>query len=120
MIPANDLFLFKLQKGCSYHGIVYEQVIDQGKGGKDDLIATNSHIQVLDQTSLQDSDTVVAIVIQSLIDFKKANPEVEEVILKSDNAGCYHSASTIIRLWAHRESIVGLKILGIHFGEPGK
>ena len=84
------------------------------------VIATDCHVQVMDQTALQDTDTVVAIVMQSLVDFKKANPEVEEVILKSDNAGCYHCSNTIVRLWALRNSVPGLKVLGIHFGEPGK
>ena len=75
---------------------------------------------MLDQTSDQTSDTVVAVVYQSLVAFKRQNPEVEEVILKSDNAGCYHSVSTIMRLWALRNSVPGLKVLGIHFGEPRK
>ena len=35
-------------------------------------------------------------------------------------AGCYHSQSTIQALYALRDEIPGLKILGVHFNEPGK
>ena len=50
--------------------MVYEQVIDQDQQ-ENDVIASDCHIQVLDQTSDQTSDTVIAVVYQSLVDYKR-------------------------------------------------
>ena len=71
-----------------YDGIVVDKLkLTAVKQENNDVIASDCHIQVLDQTSDQTSDTVIAVVYQSLVDYKRQNPEVEEVILKSDNAG---------------------------------
>ena len=43
-----------------------------------------------------------------------------KITLGTLNAGAYHCWATIVRLWALRDSIDGLKILGVHFGEAGK
>ena len=109
------------KKALTYHGVAYERIVDLGDGDKKaPLISTNCHIQVVKNTSLQDSDTVIALVMASLRDFKKANMDIEEIILKADNAGCYHCWATILRLWALRNSVDGIKIIGIIFGQAGK
>ena len=109
------------KKALTYHGVAYERIVDLGDGDKKaPLISTNCHIQVVKNTTLQDSDTVIALVMASLRDFKEANMDVEEIILKADNAGCYHCWATILRLWALRKSVDGIKIAGIIFGQAGK
>ena len=61
------------------------------------MIELDCHIQVLNDTTLQDSSSVVAIVLASLKDYKRAHPEAEKVVLKADNAGCYHCTHTVLQ-----------------------
>ena len=86
---------------------------DKGKAS----IETDVHASVLNDKSPQDSDTVLAMLISSLELYKKAHPQVTEVYLRSDNAGCYHSNKTILGLWSHRNKIPGLTIKGYCFSE---
>ena len=105
----------------SYGAIGYEKPKENnGEQNDGHTIELDCHVQVLNNTSLQDSNSVVAIVLKSLQDYKRAHPEVQKVILKADNAGCYHCVATVARLWSQRKSIEGLELIGIHFGEPGK
>ena len=111
------------KKALSHHATAYERVVEPEEGATEDgnLISTEYHSQVLENTSLQDSDTTIAILIASLKEFKKNNMDCEEVILKVDNAGAYHCWATVVRLWAVSDGYIeGLRIVGIHFGEPGK
>ena len=111
------------KKALSHHATAYERVVEPEDGATEDgnLISTEYHSQVLENTSLQDSDTTIAILIASLKEFKKNNMDCEEVIIKVDNAGAYHCWATVVRLWAVSDGYIeGLRIIGIHFGEPGK
>lgn len=54
------------------------------------------------QACSQDSNTVLAIMADVLTKLKNGMPSLESVFYRSDNAGCYHCASTI----------VGAKVLG--------
>ena len=58
--------------------------------------------------------------IASLRRYKKAHPEVEKAILSFDNAGCYHCLETVLQFFRNYQTIDGLTIIGLHFGEPGK
>ena len=78
------------------------------------------HIQVLDETTKQSSDSVIALVLASLELYKKAHPDVHEAVFRADNAGYYHCEDTVLRLWIYCNAVDGMTILGIHFGEPGK
>ena len=105
----------------SYGAVGYEKPKENnGEQNDGPTIELDCHVQVLEGTSLQDSSSVVAIILASAKDYKRAHPEVEKLILKADNAGCYHCTATVARLWSQRKSIEGLQIVGIHFGEPGK
>ena len=42
------------------------------------------------------------------------------MVFKCDNAGCYHCWATIVRLWALRDAVKGIKIVALHFGQAGK
>ena len=73
----------------------------------------------LDDDSLQNSNTVIGIIKSSLERFKATYPDVEEMWLKCDNAGAYHSQLFIQALYALRRKIPGLVIKGLCFSEPG-
>ena len=104
----------------SYGAVTYEKPKECDEDTHNvPMIELDCHVQVLNDTTLQDSNSVVAIVLKSLQDYKRARPEVQRVILKADNAGCYHCVATVARLWSQRKSIEGLELIGIHFGEPG-
>ena len=80
------------------------------------------HIQTnlfLDDDSLQNSNTVIGIIKASLQRFKATYPEVEEMWLRCDNAGAYHSQLFIQALYALRNQIPGLIVKGLVFNEPG-
>ena len=54
-------------------------------------------VHVFDQV-IQDSEAVLAILQDILVKIKARNPKVENAYMRSDNAGCYHSAQTILNL----------------------
>ena len=103
--------------GISWHAIAYERMVEDENGW---AVEVEVHVQVLDETTLQSSDSVFALVLASLELYKKAHPEMEEAIFKADNAGYYHCEDTVRRLWSHHHAVNGMNILGLHFGEPGK
>ena len=45
------------------------------------------------------------------------HPEIERVFLRQYNAGCYHSASTIVAC-TRFEASTGVKIEGLDFSDP--
>ena len=51
-------------------------------------------VHVFDQCA-QDSETTVAILNDVLLRIKKTDPQIKKAFIRSDNAGCYHSASTL-------------------------
>ena len=105
------------KRGTSLHGVAYERMV---KIDEEWIIMVEVHIQILENDTLQDSDSVVALFLASLAQYKSAHMEVEEVIFSSDNAACYHCEDTVVRLWSQRKAIAGVTILALHFGEPGK
>lgn len=48
---------------------------------------TQVHDCILSDESLQDSNSVLAILRSSLELFKKMNPQIKEIYIRSDNAG---------------------------------
>ena len=60
-------------------------------------LAHRIFVHVFDQVT-QDSDAVLAILQDVLIKVKLDNPDITNAYIRSDNAGCYHSAQTIIGL----------------------
>ena len=61
---------------------------------------------------------VVASIIEHLLNtIKKESPEIENVFLRSDNAGCYHSRSLLLSL-PFISQRTGMTILRYDFSEP--
>ncbi len=52
-------------------------------------------VHVFDQC-MQDSETVVTILNDFLCRVKETDPQIEKAFIQSDNAGCYHSANTLV------------------------
>ncbi|CAF1490257.1 unnamed protein product, partial [Rotaria sordida] len=52
-------------------------------------------VHVFDQCT-QDSETVVAILNDVLCRVKETDPQIKTAYIRSDNAGCYHSANTLV------------------------
>ena len=73
------------QSGWSWQLFAYQRCFpdDEGKG----QVETNVHTTVLDDKSLQDSQSVLAMLRASILLYKKAHPEVKELWIRSDNAG---------------------------------
>ncbi len=65
----------------------------------------------------QDSTTVVAIIQDALSQLTTIAPKVNTVYLRQDNAGCYHSALTLLSLPTIEKS-TGIKIQRIDFSDP--
>ncbi len=49
-------------------------------------------------SALQDAEAVAAITDDILLNLKKVHPDIQEAYVRSDNAGCYHSAPAITSL----------------------
>ena len=69
------------------------------------------------QSCSQDSYVVVAIMQDVLATLKSECPQINNVYYRQDNAGCYHSAHTILSCPAIAKS-VGMKIVRIDFSDP--
>jgi hypothetical protein len=73
-------------------------------------------VHVIDQCP-QDSKLVVAIITDVLERLKAHDSSIEQACLRSDNAGAYHSASTILSIPAISEK-TGIAIRRMDFAEP--
>jgi hypothetical protein len=54
-------------------------------------------VHVFDQVT-QDSDEVLSILQDLILEMKNRNPMIENAYWRSDNGRCYHSAQTILSL----------------------
>ena len=73
-------------------------------------------VHVFDQV-IQDSDAVLSILQDILVKVKARNPMIENAYVRSDNAGCYHSARTILSL-PHLSKNTGITIRRFDFSDP--
>ena len=55
------------------------------KDGEKAYLATQCHASIVNDKSLQDADTVLAILKESLTLFKKGHSDITEVFIRSDN-----------------------------------
>ena len=74
-----------LQAGFSWALGVFQRCLFDDKN--EPFIETDVHTTVLNDKSLQDSDTVLAMLMAILEIYKKANPDVTQIWIRSDNAG---------------------------------
>ncbi|EGT43856.1 hypothetical protein CAEBREN_10292 [Caenorhabditis brenneri] len=95
------------KKGISYH-------ISHVAARIGDIYVQHSFVHIYEGSISQDSQVVVLTMAHFLKELKKVG--IEKVFLRSDNAGAYHSASTIGSLhWLMAES--GVKIGSYSFSE---
>ena len=73
-------------------------------------------VHVFDQCT-QDSETVVAILNDILCHIKVTDPHIKNVFIRSDNAGSYHSANTLVPP-KHVSERTGISIRRIDFCDP--
>lgn len=97
------------KRGMSWHiSVVVRRVSSQ--------LQTQTFVQIL-QSSNQGSFTVVLLLEHVLRTLKSEHPEIQQVYLRQDNAGCYHSATTILAIPAIQSSS-GMRILAVDFSDP--
>ena len=103
----NDFFG---KRGLSWHITI---VLRRSAAGQ---LESQSFIHILEK-SLQDSQTVVPIMAHVLTCLKKQHPEIAEAYYRQDNAGCYHSALTVLasKVISERSNIV---IKQMDFSDP--
>lgn len=65
----------------------------------------------------QDSDAVLSILEDILVKIKTRNPLIQDACIRSDNAGCYHSAQTILSL-PQLSASTNIKIRRFDFSDP--
>ena len=97
------------KRGISWH----VSVCLRNAGGK---LESQTFIHVL-QSGLQDSTAVVLIMDHVLRFLKKQHPEIVSSVFRQDNAGCYHSAETIlsVNILSKRS---GIQINHVDFSDP--
>ena len=97
------------KRGISWHITVCQTKVDG------DLLAqTFVHIV---KSGLQESETVVPIMEHVIQTLKKEHPDIENVYYRQDNAGCYHSAATVLSCKILRERS-GLNLCRVDFCDP--
>ena len=97
------------KRGISWHiSVVYRRVL-----GK---LQSQSFIHVV-QSCSQDSSAVITIVQHVLHTLATEHPNIAIAFLRQDNAGCYHSSSTLLAC-PSIEASTGIKIAGVDFSDP--
>jgi hypothetical protein len=97
------------KRGISWHITVCQTKVD-GKL----LAETFVHIV---ESRVQESETVVPIMDHVLQTLKKEHPDMQNVYYRQDNAGCYHSATTILSCKVLRDRS-GLNFCQLDFCDP--
>ena len=107
-LAQSDIHASILGKAIAFKQVCSKLIFDIYLFSEDDIAKT--------------SNTVIGIVRASLKLFKDGHPEITKINIRCDNAGCYHSQSTIQALYSLRKEFkeLGLEIQGIHFCEPGR
>lgn len=69
------------------------------------------------QSCNQGSSTVILLLEHVLRTLQTDNPEIQYAYFQQDNAGCYHSATTIVAIPAIQLSS-GVSVLAVEFSDP--
>jgi len=97
------------KRGISWHiSVVVRRVSGQ--------LQSQTFVHIL-QSSNQGSSTVVLLMEHVLRTLKKEHPEIQHAYFRQDNAGCYHSATTILSIPAIQLSS-GVSVLAVDFSDP--
>ena len=97
------------KRGISWHiSVVVRRVSGQ--------LQTQTFVHIL-QSSNQGSSTIVILMEHVLRMLKTEHPEIQHACFRQDNAGCYHSATTILAIPAIQSSS-GVSVLAVDFSDP--
>ena len=97
------------KRGLPWHVSVCHRKV----GGE---LESQTFIHIL-QTGLQDSTAVVLIMDHVLRSLKKQHPEIVRSFFRQDNAGCYHSAQTILSVDILSKRS-GIQVTDVDFSDP--
>ena len=78
----------------------------------------DAYVSIVKDSAKQDALTSAAIIKENIIAFKKNNPEVKKLYLRSDNAGCYKNSKLIQALYSISNDIEDLEIMGYIYSAP--
>ena len=97
------------KRGISWHVSVCHRKVNN-------KLESQTFIHVL-EAGLQDSVTVVLIMDHVLRSLKKQHSEISRAFFRQDNAGCYHSAQTVlaVNMLSQRS---GIQIEQVDFSDP--
>ena len=97
------------KRGISWHiSVVVRRVNGQ--------LQTQTFVHIL-QSCNQGSSTVILLLEHVLRTLKTEYPEIQHAYFRQDNAGCYHSATTILAIPAIQSSS-GVSVLAVDFSDP--
>ncbi len=98
------------KRGISWHVSVCHRKQNNGK------LESQTFLHII-QSGLQDSTSVVLIMDHVLRTLKDEHPEIKKCYFRQDNAGCYHSAQTVlsVEILSKRS---GVDICQIDFSDP--
>ena len=97
------------KRGISWHiSVVARRVSGQ--------LQTQTFVHIL-QSSNQGSSTVILLLEHVLRTLKTEHPEIQRAYFRQDNAGCYHSATTVLAIPAIQSSS-GVSVLAVDFSDP--
>ena len=110
------------KNGISYHIGVFTRIVpnsfeSDGITPKDYKKVPDTYVSIVEDSSKQDALTTAAIIKENIKAYKKNNPQVKKVWLRSDNAGCYKS-SKLIQALHSIDDIDDLEIMGYVFSAP--
>lgn len=97
------------KRGISWHVTVCQTKVN----GK---LQAQTFVHIV-KSGVQESETVVPIMEHIMQTLKKEHPEIQNVYYRQDNAGCYHSATTILSCEVLRERS-GLNLCQLDFCDP--
>ncbi|CAF3854906.1 unnamed protein product [Rotaria sp. Silwood1] len=98
---------------------IFEKI---GNNDSDSIKAINKlfeykvFVHVFDECA-QDSEITLAILKDVLGRVKNSNPEITKAFIRADNAGCYHSADTLVSV-THMSKLTGIAIKRFDFCDP--
>jgi hypothetical protein len=116
------------KRGLSWHISVVVRMNEQSIPSPEEPIGDNAStenenaysylifVHVFDHC-VQDSEAVVSILRDVLIRTKRVDSSIKNAFIRSDNAGCYHSAQTILSL-PQMSYQTNIQVRRIDFGDP--
>jgi len=97
------------KRGISWHITVCQSRVNN-------VLVAETFVHII-ESGIQDSKTVVTVMEHVLQTLKREHPELSNVYYRQDNAGCYHSASTILACKVLRDR-TGLDLRQFDFCDP--